>query len=181
MRGLKASDLAAVIDFIYQGEASIYQDQLESFLALAEELELKGLSESSKEVGELVKEEDAKENFDNRQHRTDTVHHTQKGMDEGQDLKYNQGQFEVQSRSKQTPLIDPFIMARIESMIERHSDGSFSCVKCDFKAKKKGHMKEHTEKHIEGLEYPCNSCNKVFRSSQSLRDHKRRAGCQNIK
>ena len=53
MRGVKTSDLVAVVNFIYEGEANIYQDQLESFLALAEELELKGLSERSKEVGEL--------------------------------------------------------------------------------------------------------------------------------
>ena len=167
--------------FIYRGEANIYQDQLESFLALAEELELKGLSASSKD--ESVKEEFAKEYFDNRQHRTDYTQnlkyeYTQKGMDERQHLKYevhtNAMMPITQSRSKQTPLIDPLIMARIESMIERHNDGSFSCIKCDFKAKKKGHMKEHTEEHIEGLEYPCNSCNKVFRSSQSLRDHKRK-------
>ena len=173
MRGVKTSDLVAVVDFIYRGEANIYQDQLESFLALAEELELKGLSASSKD--ESVKEEFAKEYFDNRQHRTD---YTQKGMDEGQHFKYevqtNAMMPIIRTRPKQTPLIDPLIMARIESMIERHNDGSFSCVKCDFKAKKKGHMKEHTEKHIEGLEYPCNSCNKVFRSSQSLRDHKRK-------
>ena len=196
LRGVKSCDLVAVVDFIYQGETNICQDQLESFLALADELELKGLSESSREVGELGKEEDATTYFDNRQHRTDIVHHTQSDMDEGQNLKYNEGQFEAQPRTKfevrpktkfeeqprpkQTPLIDPLIMARIESMVEKHNDGSFSCVKCDFKAKKRNHIKEHTEKHIEGLEYPCNSCNKVFRFSQSLRDHKRRGGCQNI-
>ena len=71
MRGVKTSDLVAAVDFIYRGEANIYQEQLESFLALAEELELKGLSESSEE--ELRKEEQTKEYFDNRQRRTDIV------------------------------------------------------------------------------------------------------------
>ena len=41
MRGLKAKDLAAVVDFIYHGEANIYQEDLDGFLALAEELQLK--------------------------------------------------------------------------------------------------------------------------------------------
>ena len=67
------------------------------------------------------------------------VQSTQKG----QDLKYNQDQFEVKSRPRQTPLIDPLVMARIESMVEKHHDGSFSCVKCDFKAKKKNHIKNY--------------------------------------
>ena len=45
MRRLKAKDLAAVVDFIYFGEAKIFQDDLNSFLAVAEELQLRGISE----------------------------------------------------------------------------------------------------------------------------------------
>ena len=44
MRGLKAKDLVAIVDFIYHGEANIYQEDLDEFLALAEELQLKGLT-----------------------------------------------------------------------------------------------------------------------------------------
>ena len=44
MRRLKAKDLAAVVDFIYYGEAKIFQDDLNSFLAVAEELQLKGIT-----------------------------------------------------------------------------------------------------------------------------------------
>ena len=43
MRGLKSEDLAALVDFLYHGEANVYQENLESFLAVAEELQLKGL------------------------------------------------------------------------------------------------------------------------------------------
>ena len=46
MRGLKAMDLEAIMDFIYYGEANIYQEDLDRFLALAEELQLKGLAKS---------------------------------------------------------------------------------------------------------------------------------------
>merc|ERR1712129_184660 len=41
MRGLKSEDLVAIIDFLYFGEANIYQENLDSFLAVAEELQLK--------------------------------------------------------------------------------------------------------------------------------------------
>ena len=43
MRGVKSDDLVAIMDFLYHGEANIYQDNLDSFLAVAEELQLKGL------------------------------------------------------------------------------------------------------------------------------------------
>ena len=43
MRGLKSEDLSAILDFLYCGEANIFQENLDSFLAIAEELQLKGL------------------------------------------------------------------------------------------------------------------------------------------
>merc|ERR1712204_111865 len=43
MRGLKSEDLVTMIDFIYIGEANVYKENLDSFLAVAEELQLKGL------------------------------------------------------------------------------------------------------------------------------------------
>ena len=43
MRGLKSEDLVAIVDFLYFGEANIYQENLDSFLAIADEFQLKGL------------------------------------------------------------------------------------------------------------------------------------------
>ena len=44
MRGMKSENLLAIIDFLYHGEANVYQEHLDSFLAIAEELQLKGLT-----------------------------------------------------------------------------------------------------------------------------------------
>ena len=46
MRGLKAKDIVAIVDFMYQGEANIFQDDLDAFLAFADELQIKGLAGS---------------------------------------------------------------------------------------------------------------------------------------
>ena len=43
MRGVKSDDLFAIVDFLYRGEAEVYQENLDTFLAIAEELQLKGL------------------------------------------------------------------------------------------------------------------------------------------
>ena len=47
MRGIKADDMVAMVDFLYYGEANVNQDNLDTFLALAEELKLKGLTGSA--------------------------------------------------------------------------------------------------------------------------------------
>ena len=49
LRGIEAKDLASVLDFIYHGQVNVYQEDLQSFLTLAQELQLKGLQESGGE------------------------------------------------------------------------------------------------------------------------------------
>merc|ERR1712129_31966 len=43
MRGLKSEDIVAMVDFLYHGEANVNQENLDPFLAVAEELQLKGI------------------------------------------------------------------------------------------------------------------------------------------
>ena len=55
MRGVKSDNLTAMVDFFYHGEANVFQESLDSFLALAEELQLKGLrgNQTEKAVSEV--------------------------------------------------------------------------------------------------------------------------------
>ena len=46
MRGVSIQQLSGILDFMYYGEANIAQDELDAFLALAEELQVKGLTQS---------------------------------------------------------------------------------------------------------------------------------------
>ena len=41
---MKSENIVAVVEFLYFGEANIYQENLDVFLNIAEELDLKGLS-----------------------------------------------------------------------------------------------------------------------------------------
>lgn len=48
IRGVSLANLVAIVDFLYHGEVNILQENLESFLELSEELQLKGLRRSIK-------------------------------------------------------------------------------------------------------------------------------------
>ena len=52
MRGVKSEDLFTIVDFLYRGEANVFQENLDSFLAIAEELQLKGLMGRAEEKEE---------------------------------------------------------------------------------------------------------------------------------
>ena len=49
MRGVKSEDLSAIVDFLYFGETSVAQQNLQSFLSVADELKLVGLSSGGEE------------------------------------------------------------------------------------------------------------------------------------
>ena len=52
LKGIEFSTLEALLKFIYHGEASVHQDNLQAFLAAAEELKVKGLRKDKNNVGE---------------------------------------------------------------------------------------------------------------------------------
>merc|ERR1712204_48585 len=58
MRGMKSENLLAIVDFLYFGETNVYQNNLDSFLAVAEELQLKGLmgSGATKDAEDDIKQ-----------------------------------------------------------------------------------------------------------------------------
>ena len=54
MKGVKSENLVAMVDFFYHGEANVFQENLDSFLVLAEEFQLKGMrgNQTKKETPE---------------------------------------------------------------------------------------------------------------------------------
>jgi len=47
MKGVEFTDMQAVLNFMYHGEVNVAQDELNSFLAVAEDLKVKGLTQSN--------------------------------------------------------------------------------------------------------------------------------------
>ena len=178
MRGVRSMDLVAVVDFIYQGKAKVFKDQLKSVLSLAEEFGIKGLGGSSEEaVADYPKESLA----DHYQRESDVGKKTNtNGEARTMKHEFNQNTFDkapmtmpILQNEKGTTMINPDTIAMVESLIVKGIDG-FGCTNCEYTSKKTSNMRKHAEKHIEGLEYPCNVCNKVYRSSNSFRALKHR-------
>ena len=54
MRGLKLENLVAILDFLYHSEANVLQENLETFLALAAEFRVKGLSRGTDDEKAII-------------------------------------------------------------------------------------------------------------------------------
>jgi len=57
LKGVKHKELQAVLDFMYMGEVNVAQEELNSFLAVAEDLRVKGLTQGNAESNDKPKSE----------------------------------------------------------------------------------------------------------------------------
>ena len=168
---MKSRDLEAVLDFLYHGEANIYQEDLDSFLAIAEELQLKGLTGSQNLKNEQLTTETKKnEQFNKANPLKDNtnkhvVYQTKleqiKVNPEYHPENYATALMESEKYTLTTDLED--LDEQIKSMMEK-IDGQWTCVPCGKITKDKTHLSNHIEgKHIDGVSHPCQFCGGSFR------------------
>ena len=173
MGGVRAKDLLSIVDFMYYGEAIIHQENLNDFLSLAEQIELKGLNSAD---GEDLNEQDGTTSNDCiKTHPTENKARKVKN----ENLQFSENDMihiktETNTKpthSKQTVTFDGDANEKIESLLEKQ-DGIWTCTICGIGKSHKGHMKMHAEIHLDGLAFPCKNCGKIFRSRSSFKMHK---------
>ena len=158
--------------------ANVFQDDLDSFLGLAEELKLKGLmgrTQKSDEKDEPMREESKPfskgAKFDKeRTNLKDTNAEEPRGV-----LMINNERTISIPNSVPGDLkeLDEKVKSMMEKGQNRTSDGRFMkiCKVCG----KEGAgiaIRDHIEvNHLDGISLPCNVCDKTFRTRRNLRLH----------
>ena len=173
MRGLKSEDLLAIVDFLYCGEANVYQQNLDSFLVIAEELQLKGL------MGQTGKNLENSHNDGKLESQT-----TKPSKGSGTETQNTFQNTNIVETNNTVALPSHFsgdleeLEERVQSMMEKsqnyYADGHQKADKCTVCGKEgKGNaIKNHIEvNHLEGIVLPCNHCEKTFRSRNTLNYH----------
>ena len=174
MRGLKADQLKAVVDFIYFGEVNVVQEELEAFLELAEELELQGLMGADANKSENTKTQqtilEPKTEFKTKtsQKPPDQLQSTSvivQPLAQPSKLDFDYEQSPVpEFKPKPTKVhIDEETFLKRDTLFEKQGHGSWTCNVCGFNSPNRGVLREHVEKHMEGLLFPCDLCGKTMR------------------
>ena len=162
------------MDFLYRGEANVLQDDLESFLAISEELQLEGLMGNSEvRFGESNKEEK-----DISQHIAPNINNeTVKQRNPSNPQSYAK-----QGRNQALPVKSTLAVPgnfsadfveleeREKAMMEKSYNNlgngrgfAYLCKVCG-KEGRHHHIKDHIEaNHLEGVVIPCDICEKTFR------------------
>ena len=179
MRGVKSEDLLAIIDFLYCGEANVYQENLDSFLAISEELQLKGLGgktegcaiiqredvKVSKKVTRVEKKEAA-----NVLKSSSFSDQSESSFDEqtfANELDLISGLSKALTNpvSKDVQELEEKCKSMMEKTVKKQANGFplYMCKVCGKEEIKSGITKHIEAKHVEGLSLPCNVCEKTFR------------------
>ena len=187
MRGVKSFDLLAIVDFLYNGEANVFQENLDSFLAIAEELQLNGL---------WGKTDDKIKYFGGveEKYRPSVFSPTINNSSENNPKSHSKGeppnsQIQNPKENRTSPIPINFygdmeeLDGRVKSMMEKSqnkiANGPHRMTladKCKVCGKEGGatQIRDHIEaNHLEGITIPCNLCERTFRSRNGVRLHKR--------
>ena len=183
MRGVKSENLQAIVDFLYCGEANVFQDNLDSFLAIAEELKLKGLM-GQNDVSEQNTEENPRLMTPLPRFKREKLSLNPRQNNSFVEKVPSSSELNKERRIAVSNLVSgdnlQELDEKVKSMMEksqienRASDGkrAYTCKVCG----KEGQwvaIRDHIEaNHLEGVFLPCNVCGKECRSRNNLRRHK---------
>jgi len=169
MRGVKSEDLVAIVDFLYYGEANVYQENIDSFLAIANELNLTGLTGNS----------DISEN----EQETRNTPETKRSKSTEEKLRgHNDTNTSVAVQNPKVTCVDISDIEELDNTVKSMMTKSANllpngvqraeiCTECGKEGKSTNIMNHIEANHLEGVSIPCNYCEKTFRSRAGLRQH----------
>ena len=170
LEGLSKQDLENILDYMYNGEVHIFQEDLDRFLSIAQRLRLEGLLEDRSKNNEHQSTQDTKPFIEER---------LSEPTEEKTSAPFCLPPSNIISL---TNTYNNEVKSMIESNLEPLEGGHFRCKVCGKDSKGmtktrdsstlKWNMRNHVETHVEGLSYSCQPCGKMFRSKNSFSNHK---------
>ena len=162
LRNVKSHDFSNILNFMYGGETIVNQEDIEAFINIGAELEVKGLVETelnSNKVKESCREPNCSMNYE-----PETIYSPE---------------FPSQSPSQSPPPPPPPPLPLVSipsTPLPEESDSSYYqvCEQCHQVLKNKKLLKRHMKKHA-GVMFPCNFCHNTFNRKDNLVKHSKKS------
>ena len=176
LKGISMTNIKAMIDFMYHGQVEVGQDGLDEFLAAAEELKVKGLTNGGKSKDEGNTDEgylnDAKMVENSKQRppvlTVPAIHEKEDTNEMDEDIVFSEDVKDIVPY--QEMLTSPSFGNEQVSL----EAGQFQCKICGKKSSRGQDMKRHVETHSQAPSYECQNCSKMFNTKNALNMHTKR-------
>ena len=178
MRGVKSETLAAVVDFLYLGEANVFEENLENFINLAHELQIKGLTGdlAFPIVEDTLAEKEVQMKKRKSKKESGTTREGNFNSDEENFLKTENlpaGHAKLQFSGDLQDLEEKVksLMELTENFVPNGKQRAHLCKMCG-KEGLGSNIKNHIESyHLEDICVPCGICENTFKTRAALKLH----------
>ena len=187
LRGVKILDLDSIVAYIYAGKVNLADDNIDNFLELAKELQVKGLY-SATDHGDAIEVTSSTKDVENESGPLGVLG----DQEENADQENNADHLNTDSVISRTSLTGGCkqnytgVTAtdhknKIESKIVEN-DRNWNCTDCGRRFRRIGHARDHVESmHVGGISYKCKHCPTTCESRDAISSHMRRLHGQHIK
>ena len=152
LRGIEYSVIESILQFIYLGEAKLYEEKMYEFLSAAKNLEIRELSKQSEES---KPQSDTKLN--EHQGATTIAENENNFIDGG---AYG---FTVEDSVPK--------VVKTEEKINKMQGSKFQCPQCEKLFSSKANVQQHIKSAHEGVKNVCNQCDNLYADLGTLRTH----------
>ena len=158
LRGIQFSEMESIMQFIYLGEATFFEERMDEFIAVAKLLGIK----------ELCKAE-PKSNYeaDDEPTPSDPVTSTEE-MGEETDISDHFKMPDPQASHKRVVSVSGTLNCHKQSV---HEGVKYACDRCEQQFAHKIGLTRHIQSKHEGIKYACDQCDKEFIEQNSLKRH----------
>ena len=180
IRGVRPENLMTMVDFFYHGEAKVYQENLDSFLVLAEELQLNGLkgNQTEKERGAISQQKSPNYRSVTDQFAAEKDVFNDDGLEQVSEQISEKAHTLKDEAAVNTDLES--LDEQVKSMMtvsenadpyRKRNGRARICTVCGKEGSTVNIMQHIKANHIAGISIPCDRCGLVSRSRNALQVH----------
>ena len=171
LRGVCASEMKSILQFMYLGKATCYQDRMNDFLSVSRSLEIKEISKGVEP--DIPNDKEYDENIESDfgyLHEEETISSPNNVKEEIEQISQNEGdQFYCS-------ICDKHYTSKSNLSFHNqiaHKGIKFPCDVCGYAASTRQHLLRHIQNIHERIKFPCDLCDFQASRKDKLYTHKK--------
>ena len=175
LRGIKHQEMKSILEFMYLGVASFYQERMNDFLNVAKNLEIKEISKDV-EFDDGNEPTEETEISDNDSDQVSEPQQTDTNLIEYEISAKNTNIISESQLQNNTKGMFEFNQFTLQRSFRRHNESThegvkYSCNQCDKQFTQRNNLTVHIQTIHEGVTHDCNQCDYQARGQSNLLNH----------